>query len=619
MKLAESGFPIALEAPAITLEMIAAVDRKWINNLKKLIQAKQISFIGSGYTQLIGPLVPWKVNHWNQKLGKQIYQSLLDTCPSIALVNEMAFAPGIVSHYLEHGYCALVLDWNNPYKYHSEWSKEYQYHYQFARGLKEQIQVIWSNSISFQKFQRFVHAELAFDDYMSWLQKHERDNTVRYMALYSGDTEIFNYRPGRYHTEEALRNNDEWATIKQLLEQLQKHNKIKLVSIDAPLKETCKNAGNLLALESPQQPISVKKQEKYNIIRWALTGRNDRHINTLCQRIYHGLSDTDDEAAWRELCYLWSSDFRTHISDARWDEYVGRLSATVTKYVHQPKTEVPQREQSLPFNHNGVRVSKSGELLHIESDVINMTLNLRRGMTISQLAFPDIDKQAIIGTLEHGYYDDIAFGADFYSGHVVVEKLATHKSTDLQLCSPQIFVREDCIVLETSILIDEMTVKKQIKYDGNTHELTLTNKIVLPSRTACIIRPMHLTVNPIAFDQHTLYFSTHNGGQELEHYSLTNNEIRHFEPLSPLISSKHGLGATEGVVIIGDKNRQIVCRHDNTVGYVIPAVRYATVDDNNYFLRIQYSAQELDETFRGNDSPQTIAARVRISVKHTME
>ena len=82
-------------------------------------------------------------------------------------------------------------------------------------------------------------------------------------------------------------------------------------------------------LESPEDPTPVKKQRKYNITRWAVTGRDDLGINTACWRRYATLSADPraTDADWRELCELWSSDYRTHITDARWNAYQERLSA----------------------------------------------------------------------------------------------------------------------------------------------------------------------------------------------------------------------------------------------------------------------------------------------------
>ena len=74
---------------------------------------------------------------------------------------------------------------------------------------------------------------------------------------------------------------------------------------------------------SADEPIPVKKQGKYNLTRWAVTGRDDLGVNTDCWRAYERLRDDPaaDDDSWRELCYLWSSDFRTHITDKRWAAY----------------------------------------------------------------------------------------------------------------------------------------------------------------------------------------------------------------------------------------------------------------------------------------------------------
>ena len=46
-----------------------------------------------------------------------------------------------------------------------------------------------------------------------------------------------------------------------------------------------KNSFNEIQLSSPKDPIPVKKQAKYNITRWGLTG-NSVAINTACYQIY---------------------------------------------------------------------------------------------------------------------------------------------------------------------------------------------------------------------------------------------------------------------------------------------------------------------------------------------
>ena len=77
LHLAERHGPIGIEASGYTLETIAARDPQWTETLKRLIVAGQVEFIGSGYSQMIGPLVPARVTTANLAIGHEIYWRLL--------------------------------------------------------------------------------------------------------------------------------------------------------------------------------------------------------------------------------------------------------------------------------------------------------------------------------------------------------------------------------------------------------------------------------------------------------------------------------------------------------------------------------------------------------------
>lgn len=67
LKLIEtSALRAGIEAPAYTLEVVDAIDPQWTASLRALIVSGKVEFIGSGYSQLIGPLVPAAVNEANQ-------------------------------------------------------------------------------------------------------------------------------------------------------------------------------------------------------------------------------------------------------------------------------------------------------------------------------------------------------------------------------------------------------------------------------------------------------------------------------------------------------------------------------------------------------------------------
>lgn len=612
LHLAEKGIPIALEATAITLEIIAKEDNGWLKKLYALQAEDKVTFVGSGYAQIIGPLVPWKVNQWNQTIGMEVYEDLLYCRPQLALVNEMAYSAGVLEHYQNEGYQGLILDWNNPYKFHSEWSKELQYHHQVALAGEVRMPILWSNAILFQKFQRYAHGELSEDDYVAYLKSHDSDD-VRYLSLYSGDAEVFNYRPGRYSTESELSPTNEWESILRVYERLANDTWVELVSPQTLLSDDSPHGGQILRLEAAEQPISVKKQEKYNIIRWALTGRDDRKINTLCYRIFEGIQHTDDSALKKQLCYLWSSDFRTHIVPERWFDFYQQLCKMNDEHgLAIDQSDKLRTTTTMPFENSRVQVRRTEETVVVESSQIKLALNLSRGMSIRELIFKDVSPEPLVSMLPHGYYDDIAFAADFYSGHAVIEEPGRHKITDLQACEPHLFVGENSIVFNVRLTVSDVVFEKELSYFIDDGAVELCTRIHLSERKVRVIRPMHITFNPKAFERETLFFATHNGGQLLERYDLSTKDVDYFEQLSPLISSKHGLGATEGTVVVGDKEKQFICRHQNSFGYVVPALKISSLDDQNYFLRLQYSAQEIDETFKSIPQQCTIQTKHRL-------
>src|SRR5437868_15229909 len=95
LRLAERCGPIGMEISGYTLEEIAARDPEWIGRARTLIAQGRIELIGSGYSQMIGPLVPARMTVENLRLGHEIYEKRLDVHPRVALINEQAYAAGL--------------------------------------------------------------------------------------------------------------------------------------------------------------------------------------------------------------------------------------------------------------------------------------------------------------------------------------------------------------------------------------------------------------------------------------------------------------------------------------------------------------------------------------------
>ena len=458
-KLVKMGIPIGIEATGQTLGLINDLDRDWILTLKSYVNKGQVEFIGSGYSQIIGPLVPAQVNDWNQKIGIDIYNQILSTNPKVALVNEMAYSAGIVEHYLKYGYEAIIMEWNNPKKYNENWNEELKYFPQKVVGANGRIiPIIWAETIAFQKFQRYAHGEYSLNNYVSFLKKNNIEMN-RFFPMYSNDVEIFDYRPSRYHNEAKIKDKSEWESIMELYDELNSKNWVKFIFPSQVLDvEKNKYSYNEVHLESPEQPIPVKKQEKYNINRWALTGKDDLGINTKCFKIYQKLINSDKSSLdhWRELCYLWSSDFRTHITEKRWHNYKKRLNKINSELDIPIEENIKLKKISFQYINKIAELTGSinDGIIKLENKKMILELDQVRGLSINRFILKGVTNKSLFGTLEHGYFNDISYAEDYFSGNSIIERLGQHMISDINETSPNSYTNGSSIILESNQKID---------------------------------------------------------------------------------------------------------------------------------------------------------------------
>jgi hypothetical protein len=610
--------PVGLEASAYTLECIRDIDPGWVIEFASLCSQGLCELVGSGYVQLIGPLVPPEVNAANLRLGNEAYERLLRVRPSIALINEQAYSAGLVKHYIDAGFRAIIMEWDNPSRYHPEWSPELRYLPQIACGQHgEEIPLIWNKSIAFQKFQRLAHGEMELDEYLKYLYGHLSENT-RVFPVYGNDAEVFDFRPGRYHTEPALWEIREWGRISRLFDAILNDERFEFILPSRTLDwmET-PGAGNRLRLESAEDPVPVKKQEKYNITRWAVTGRNDLGINTACRRLYETLRDRSEthDDPWRELCYLWSSDFRTHITDKRWSAYLERLRAFERRLdvgkttATGPGSSSRVIEAQLP---SGFRSRREGRFLKLENDLVQVALNCRRGLAIDSLVVKRISGKSLLGTLPHGYYQDIALGADYYSGHSVLETPGQPKITDLSPVEPSIACTDDdSIVVEGEIATPLGMIRKRIRVSPQG-ELGIEYRLEWEEIPPAALRLAHVTLNPEVFDREHLYFESYNGGFLPERFPVGAKRVEHGRSVSFLVSANSAMGMTNGELSLGDDERTIKVQTHLDQACVVAQITFIPVA-GSFFYRAGFSAAELDETCHNRprmDFPRTLAFTV---------
>lgn len=603
------NLPFGIEASGYTLEAAAAIDPTWLGELRYLTTKGPCEFIGSGYVQLIGPLVPAEVNAANLRLGNQVYKQLLGFCPQVALVNEQAYSAGIVQHYHDVGYQAIIIEWDNPARYHPEWASEWRYLPQYACGqFGDKIALIWNNSIAFQKFQRYTHGDMELDEYLNYLIEHVSE-TLRAFPLYGNDVEVFDFRPGRYHTEVALQEEGEWRRIRLLFDILLGDGRFQFIRPSQVLDLIDKpGAGNRLHLESSEQPIPVKKQGKYNVTRWAVTGRDDLGINTGCWRIYDVLKTdptvTDND--WRELCYLWSSDFRTHVTESRWQKYCSRFKAFQQRVGVRVPAVAEEPLQIFKCRGHSVRrpiIERQGRYLTVQTGLVRLRLNCQRGLAIDGLWFGSLEGPPVCATLPHGYYDDITLGADWYTGHTILETLGQPKVTDLNPVEPTVKILDESgdIMIQGAVSTYLGPIIKRICVSATQPMLSLNYLFEWKTVPMGSFRLGNITLNPDAFDHSTLYYRTCNGGKEADTFSLAGTTVEHGNAVSFLVSARCGIGITEGWVELGDTRHCLRIDVDKKAAALIGLMSYREIGDT-YFCRLALSAGEMDETRRINDT-----------------
>jgi hypothetical protein len=217
------------------------------------------------------------VTEENLAIGNECYKRMLGIRPHLALVNEQAYSGGLVGLYLDAGYRALLMDWDNPAAHHPEWPAEARYRAERAQGNDDRtIALLWTNTVAFQKLQRFAHGDIELDAYMNYL-RDQRGSNPRALCCYTSDAEIFDFRPGRYKTEEKLSGESEWSKLERAFARIGEEPGFELARPSAILS-TANLKRQPLRLESAACPIPVKKERKYNLSHWAITGRDELGI-----------------------------------------------------------------------------------------------------------------------------------------------------------------------------------------------------------------------------------------------------------------------------------------------------------------------------------------------------
>lgn len=331
LDLVKDGHKIGIEFPSSTLRTIQEIDASFIRQLQSLWDSGACEVIGSGFNQNIFPLIPYEVNRQNLKKGMEDYQDILGRVPTLAFVNEQTYAGGLPSLYLEAGFEAIVMDWDNANEYH-RYPPELRYRPVLVQGVDGSvIPVVWNSSLNSYKFQRCIYDRMTIDEYLNEVFVHFPFDEDRALVLYGTDVELFNYRPV---TQEET--TGEISKIGETFAALKEREGIKFVNPSEVLHYFA--TMDKVKIETAECPLPCKNRDDYNVLRWAVSGRDDVWFNTECYRIFKKLQnirflsgDEDHRQYWEDLNLLWSSDLRTKTTNEKHYEGKKKLGEVSSK------------------------------------------------------------------------------------------------------------------------------------------------------------------------------------------------------------------------------------------------------------------------------------------------
>ncbi len=611
LDIAENDIPLGLEYTGETLELIADLQPSYITRLGTLLESGRAELIGSSYSQAIFPLIPARVNRWNLKYGIETYEKILGTRPQTALVNEQCYSDSLAGLYREAGYEAIIFDWMNARKEHS-WPESWRYQPVIHAGTG--LIFLWSDCISFQKLQRTVWGELdegEWKDFINACQDRANNSSVAnpLFSLYASDAEVFDYHPGTLETWTADRGH--FKKLHNLLAGLTTKGKASILLPSRALARA--RTASLPEIErvcTPSYPVRTKKQDKYNVTRWAVTGRASARMNTQCYRLFAAISKHEFTTTCppgrldflqKELVSLWGSDFRTHTTDEKIENFRNRMGAALYLAGAGENPGKNCRIEGLSSPPLACIPGESRRRICLEKGGTSLTILKNRGMAIEAFTCRQCGPHPLLGTIPHGYFPDISLASDFYTGHIMLLTQDGRQYTDLSVTIPELEItdQENCVLVRNKLPMElpGLTVFKSLYLCENS--LTIRYDMYARDLRPTSLRLGICTFPPRSFHRETLFYETANGGDRTERFYLKGRKVVQGSPANHIVTCRHCLGNTDGRLVVGDATKWLTIVSNPVELYSVPLVHYEEVATNtttpDYYLRVYHSICERDD------------------------
>jgi hypothetical protein len=245
----------------------------------------------------------------------------------------------------------------------------------------------------------------------------------------------------------------------------------------------------------------------------------------------------------------------------------------------------------------------------IETAAVSALLAPRRGATVRSLAFPRLLAAPLAGTVPQGTFAPIDLAADWYTGGLVLWDAGGAKHTDLEPTTLVPLAAPEACPIRVPVAAGLRAAWgecwKTIWVYRDVPRVDLRYHLILRDQRPRSLRLGILTLDPAAFRAAALAYATVNGGRDVETFRLGATRVAQHEAVSPTVSARGCLGATEGWVDVGDAEKGITVAWDPARLAAVPLVQHEPAGDRA-LTRVFLSLSESDDTaapfWRGHTS-----------------
>lgn len=598
LNLAEStGCPQGIEISGSSLRIIEMLDPSWLKKLIALKSEGLVEMIASGYEQIVGPLTPAKVNLANLNYGNEVMQELLGASPSVSFVSEQCASSGVLSVHEDAGFEATIMEWENAWIANPSWPQRVGLSPQRFR-TSSGIGIIWNHSRLFQGLQKFAHDELNLDS-LTQIYEVAQGFPNAALCFYGGDTETFDFRGGRFLTETVQRTG-EWISIENIVR----------LTVDAGAQWV--RPSNLIQ-ELPEAGINpftfenqilTKKQAKYNVVRWAVSGRDNYELNSYAHHQADNFTPLTESGANNPstLLALWASDLRTHVTSNKWADFLAEHEGVLGHYRGSPSGH--------PHKRSMVKSSSTLPVSSLENGMLSLTLNQRRGLTVESCLLRCTCSAVLVGRVPYGAIRGPLHSPDWYTGNFVHCQPGQAQDSELGATQLSCWTSEDGLTIQAHLSTINFVVRKTIELHTSAAEYTTTFEFDWKAQPSGFLRAGFVTLNPQAWDWANTRFENHDGGFAPNIWEFSNVFMDCGAPASPSVSASNLVGITEGVIRIKDTRHHLeieLDEHSRGAGLMLAVTPAQPLS----LVKIYFSLQEFDDTFRSENRAMTLSFSYR--------